>query len=103
MKKQTLALVMAAIMGLTAACSGSGGQTQGTTGAPAQAAEPAKEAESETKAPADAKITEPVTIKFANYAVLEAGYDVYWNQLLEEFAAENPNITVELVPPMARS
>lgn len=97
MKKQTMALVTAALMGLTTACSGGGGQAQQSTAAPAQAAEPAKEAAGETKAPADVEITEPVTIKFANYAVLEAGYDVYWNQLLEEFAAENPNITVELV------
>lgn len=97
MRKQTLALAMAALMGLTTACSGGGGQGSQTTAAPAQAADAAKGAESETKAPADAEITEPVTIKFANYAVLEAGYDVYWNQLLEEFAAENPNITVELV------
>lgn len=45
----------------------------------------------------EAEITEPVTIKFANYGVLEAGYDVYWNNLLDEFKKENPNITVELV------
>ena len=97
MKKQTLALVMAGLMALTTACSGGGGKAEPTAGAQDQAAEPAKEAAGETTAPADVEITEPVTIKFANYAVLEAGYDVYWNQLLEEFAAENPNITVELV------
>ena len=97
MKKQTLALVMAGLMGLTTACSGGGGKAESAGGTQGQAAEPAKEAAGETTAPADVEITEPVTIKFANYAVLEAGYDVYWNQLLEEFAAENPNITVELV------
>lgn len=97
MKKRTLALVMAAVMGLATACSG-GGQNQSETAAPTQApaADAAPEGGGETK-PAEAEITEPVTIKFANYAVLEAGYDVYWNQLLEEFAEANPNITVELV------
>lgn len=97
MRKRTLALMMAAVMGLTTACSG-GGQSAQTTAAPAETTAAAAETTrgEETKA-AEAEVTEPVTIKFANYALLEAGYDVYWNQLLDEFKEQNPNITVELV------
>lgn len=89
--------MMAAVMGLTTACSG-GGQSAQTTAAPAETTAAAAETTrgEETKA-AEAEVTEPVTIKFANYALLEAGYDVYWNQLLDEFKEQNPNITVELV------
>ena len=69
MKKRTLALAMAAIMGLTTACSG-GGQTQ------QNAAAPAKETEKTGGVAAGGESGEAVTIKIANYALLEAGYDV---------------------------
>ena len=99
MRKRTLALAMAAVMGLTTACSG-GSQSAQTTAAPTAAettAKAAAESKGEESRAAEAEITEPVTIKFANYALLEAGYDAYWNQLLDEFKKQNPNITVELV------
>ncbi len=98
MKKQALALAMAAVMGLTTACSG-GGQSQQTTAAPAPAATTAAAGTEGTAAAetGEAEGTEPVTIKFANYALLEAGYDVYWQQLLDEFKEANPDMTVELV------
>lgn len=99
MRKRTLALAMAAVMGLTTACSG-GSQSAQTTAAPTAAettAKAAAESKGEESKAAEAEITEPVTIKFANYALLEAGYDAYWNQLLDEFKKQNPNITVELV------
>lgn len=89
MKKRGLAFAMAAVMALTTACSG-GGKSEDTTAAPVAE-------NTEGKNAADAENTEPITIKFANYALLEAGYDVYWNALLEEFKEANPNITVELV------
>lgn len=91
MKKGTLALVLAMVMVFTTACSG-GGKAPATE-APAAA----QEGEKETAGSSAEESSEPVTIKFANYALLEAGYDVYWNQLLEEFKEENPDINVEVV------
>ena len=86
MKKRTLALVMAAVMGLTTACSG-GGQTQQS------AAAPAKETE---KADAGAS-GEAVTIKIANYALLEAGYDEFWGNVKTGFEEKYPDVTIEWV------
>ncbi len=86
MKKRTLALVMAAVMGLTTACSG-GGQTQQS------AAAPAKETEK-----ADAGVSgEAVTIKIANYALLEAGYDEFWGNVKTGFEEKYPDVTIEWV------
>ena len=90
MKKRTLALVMATVMGLTTACSGGAKKEE-------IAAQADKQEAATGENVADVEVTEPVTIKFANYALLEAGYDVYWNNLLKEFEEANPNITVELV------
>lgn len=39
--------------------------------------------------------TEPVTIKFANYAILEAGYDQFWNDVKTGFEAKYDNIKIE--------
>ena len=96
MKKRMLAVTMATAMVATTACSG-GSKPAETTAAPAAAETTAAASAETTAAETEAEITEPVTIKFANYGVLEAGYDVYWNNLLDEFKKENPNITVELV------
>lgn len=41
--------------------------------------------------------TEPVTIKFANYAILEAGYENFWNGVKTGFEAKYDNITIEWV------
>ncbi len=38
-----------------------------------------------------------VTIKFANYAILEEGYTEFWNNVKTGFEAANPGITVEYV------
>jgi multiple sugar transport system substrate-binding protein len=38
-----------------------------------------------------------VTIKVANYALLENGYEEYWKGIKTGFEAENPNITIEWV------
>lgn len=96
MKKRVLALTMALTMAFLTACSGGGGQS-GTAADTGGGESGGASAETGGNSAVDAEITEPVTIKFANYAVLEAGYDVYWNGLLEKFHEENPNITVELV------
>ncbi len=41
------------------------------------------------------EFTEPVTIKFANYAVLEAGYDKFWENVKQGFEEKYPNIKIE--------
>ncbi|WP_305768892.1 ABC transporter substrate-binding protein [Candidatus Epulonipiscium viviparus] len=38
-----------------------------------------------------------IVIKFANYAVLEAGYDVFWEGVKENFEALHDNISIEWV------
>ncbi len=39
----------------------------------------------------------PVTIKVANYALLESGYEPFWNGVKEGFEAENPDVTIEWI------
>ena len=46
---------------------------------------------------ANVDTTKPVTIKFANYGVLEEGYKSFWNAVKADFEKDNPNITVEYV------
>ncbi|MGE4584865.1 MAG: ABC transporter substrate-binding protein [Sphaerochaeta sp.] len=41
--------------------------------------------------------TGPVTIKVANYALLESGYEPFWKQVKTDFEAANPDITIEWV------
>lgn len=98
MKKRLMALTMAAVMVLGTGCSGGG------TKAPESAAPETKAAVQDTTAAADAgtqaaeaEATEPVTIKFANYALLEQGYEQFWNDVKTNFEKENPNITIEYV------
>lgn len=91
-KKGLLALGLATTMAVTTACSGGGSET--TTAAPAveTAGDKADAGEAE-----GSKITEPVTIKFANYALLEQGYEPFWTGVKEDFEKKNPNITIEYV------
>lgn len=39
----------------------------------------------------------PVTIKVANYALLESGYEAFWKQVKVDFEAANPGISIEWV------
>lgn len=39
----------------------------------------------------------PVTIKVANYALLESGYEPFWKEVKTGFEAANPDITIEWV------
>ncbi len=41
--------------------------------------------------------TGPVTIKVANYALLEAGYEPFWTGVKADFEAANPDIKIEWV------
>ena len=76
MKKRRLAaLALACVMALTTGCSGGGGSTAGSTaGTEAKTEAGTKE---EAKA-ADTGSGEKITLKIANYAVLEKGYDEFW-------------------------
>lgn len=94
MKKRLMALFMAAAMVLSTGCSSTAKAPETPEPKKEQDTEGAKEAETTA---AEAEITEPVTIKFANYALLEQGYEPFWNQVKEDFEKENPNITIEYV------
>ena len=92
----TMITAVCLVGGLTACGSG------GSSGAGKDAAQTSKEtlaagtektaenAETETSA-------EPVTIKFANYALLEDAYTDFWNGVKEGFEKEHPNVTIEWV------
>lgn len=92
MKKRLMALAMASLMVLSTGCS-SGTATQ----TKAQEAEAAKTEEVKTDTAKTEEPAEPVTIKFANYALLEQGYEAFWNGAKADFEAANPGITIEYV------
>lgn len=97
MKKSLMALTLGAAMVLTTACSG-GGKAPATEAAKTEAAAAATEAKQTTEAQTTAdKAAEPVTIKFANYALLEQGYETFWNNVKTDFEAKNPDIKIEWV------
>ena len=84
MKKQMkwTAAAMAAVMAFSlTACSG--GTDSGST--------------SQASGTAETSSGEKVTIKFANYALLEDAYTEFWEGVKTGFEAENPDITVEWV------
>lgn len=88
-----LALCSAMVLGL-AACGG--GQNSGTssgTGSSTAAPVPTTGAGAETQALS----ADPVTIKFANYGILEAGYAEFWEGVKTGFEEKYPNITIEWV------
>lgn len=89
MKRRLTALALACIMAMTTACSG-GGKTAATTGAQSTDAK----AESQQTAGGEG---EPITLKIANYAVLEKGYDAFWNKVKTDYEAKYPNVTIEWV------
>lgn len=98
MKKRLMAVTMAAAMVFTTACSGGGTAQTEAPKTEAPATEAAKTEAPTTEAQTtEAENTEPVTIKFANYALLEQGYEEFWNGVKADFEAKNPNITVEWV------
>lgn len=89
MKKKVMALTLASTMVVLAGCSG-GQKTETTVDAKADTAAAGETAQA-------AESAEPVTIKFANYALLEQGYEEFWNNVKAGFEKEHPNVTVEYV------
>lgn len=89
MKKLLSALLALAMVAGLAAC---GSTPAEPSAAPDNAAPESAASEQTPAAP-----TEEITLKFANYAVLEAGYEPFWNGVKEGFEKKYPNITLEYV------
>ncbi|RPF49029.1 multiple sugar transport system substrate-binding protein [Hydrogenoanaerobacterium saccharovorans] len=83
--KKLIALLLATLMVFSmAACNGKAKDSSTPT--------------ADSSAPSsDAGPAEPVTIKFANYAILEAGYTEFWEGVKSGFEAKYPNIKIEWV------
>lgn len=86
-----LALGCSMVLGL-AGCGGGGQSGSSSSGVVTEAQQPAAPG-----GEADALSDEPVTIKFANYAILEAGYAEFWEGVKSGFEEQYPNITIEWV------
>lgn len=82
--KRVLALVLALCLALSLAACGGGNSTS----------EPAAGG---SGSQGGGELTEEVTIKFANYALLEAGYTEFWEGVKAGFEEKYPNITIEWV------
>ncbi len=88
--KKLLYLMLAVVLVLSMVGCGSKASPDGT-------AKPDVGTDSGTDVGTDAGTDEPVTIKVANYALLEKGYTEFWEGAKEGFEAENPNVTIEWV------
>ena len=91
-KRGLLALGLAAAMAVTTACSGGGKESTTKAAAGDGVTEAAKAEEGSETASG-----EEITLKIANYAILEAGYDTFWADVKEGFEAKYPNIKIEWV------
>ena len=97
-KRRWMALALACTMIFTAGCQKGGKET---TEVPVNKETKESQAETvKTEVPNTENTKsqeEPVTIKFANYAVLEEGNSAFWEKIKTDFEAENPNITIEWI------
>jgi len=91
--KRFLAGFLATLMLLNlAACGGSASSSS----SPAPSSSAQVTSSSSGSVPADTS-PEPVTIKFANYALLESGYTEFWENVKTGFEVKYPHITIEWV------
>lgn len=99
MKRIMAALLATLMVSTMAACGGTAPSSSSAASAPAStpASEGANAASGESNSAGDPVPTEPVTIKFANYAILESGYREFWEGVKKGFEEKYPNITVEYV------
>jgi multiple sugar transport system substrate-binding protein len=91
MKRRILTFMLAAIMiVLLPACAT-------TTNTPTSTTEKTQAPSATEKTETTAETDEKVVIQFANYSVLEDGYEQFWNGVKEGFEAKNTNIEIEFV------
>ena len=85
--KKILAFAMCIVLllGCFTACGSAASQSAASSVAASAAEEPSP------------VLTEKITLKFANYAILEAGYEPFWTSVKKGFEEKYPNITVEYV------
>lgn len=88
--KKLLALALALCMALSLAGCG------GTTSTP-PASTPASTGGEPASTPAQDDFTAEVTLKVANYAILEEGYTAFWEGVKAGFEKQYPNVTIEWV------
>lgn len=50
-----------------------------------------------SKAEKEAEVSGPVTLKIANYALRESGYEAFWTEIKEDFEAQNPDVVIEWI------
>lgn len=96
--KKLLSVVLATL--LAASCTGCSGGAASSAPADSNAAvtPESKAEESKAESPvASEGVSGPVTLKVANYAILEKGYEAFWNGIKTGFEEKNPNVTLEWV------
>ena len=92
--KKVLALLLVFVLTISlGACKSSPKEEPGTDAATEEGAD--SEGGETKEADGEYEFSEPVTIKFANYAILEAGYDKFWDDVKKGFEEKYPNIKVE--------
>lgn len=86
--KKLAALMLALVMAVSLfACGNTSNPTGGNSADPGPA----------NSTSGDQTPTEPTTIYFCNYAVLETAHTDYWNQLIADFEKDHPEYHVEVV------
>lgn len=91
--KKVLALLLIVVLTVSLGACKSSKKEEPKADVTTEDGEPAGEEVSESDG--EYEFTEPVTIKFANYAVLEAGYDKFWEDVKKGFEEKYPNIKIE--------
>lgn len=91
--KKVLALLLIVVLTVSLGACKSSKKEEPKADVTTEDGEPAGEEVSESDG--EYEFTEPVTIKFANYAVLEAGYDKFWEDVKKGFEEKYPNIQIE--------
>lgn len=93
--KRVVAFIMAVCMVGMAGCSNSNSKTQITTETKNDVKDVSKDVpEKETQKEIEEN---KITLKIANYAVLEKGYEEFWQGVKEGYEKEYPNVTIEWI------
>lgn len=87
--KKLLALLLALVMAASLFACGGGNPSGGGSTNP--------DAANTASGGGDSQTTEPTTIYFCNYMVLETAHTEYWNKLIADFEKDHPEYHVEVV------